>query len=234
MSSPNPAPPLNASEPRSPKVPRLILENVYGFSPNRDILGGTAYLIVNKSGNILVDCPAWEPENQGFLTKKGGVRWLFLTHRGGISPAISAIQRDLGCEILIQEQEAYLLPNLTINTFFHELELTTDIQLIWTPGHSPGSSCLYWQSQGGILFTGRHLLPNQQGKPTPLRLSKTFHWWRQLSSVAKLRDRFSQETLTFICPGANSGFLRGKGIIDHAYQHLADLDLELLKNASSF
>ena len=238
MSSLSPEPPINNSvllvETRSPKVPRLILEDVYAFPPNREILGGTAYLIVNKSGNILVDCPAWDSENQAFLTEQGGVRWLFLTHRGAISPAISRIQRDLGCEIIIQEQEAYLLPNLMIRSFFQELEISHGINLIWTPGHTPGSACLYFDTQGGILFTGRHLLPNQQGKPTPLRLSKTFHWWRQLASVAKLRDRFSDQSLTYICPGANTGFLRGKRVISHAYEQLMALDLDELKNAPSF
>ena len=238
MSSLSPEPPVNNSVPlletRSPKVPRLILEDVYAFPPNREILGGTAYLIVNKSGNILVDCPAWDAENQGFLTEQGGVRWLFLSHRGGISPVISAIQRDLGCEIIIQEQEAYLLPNLAIASFSQELEICQGINVIWTPGYTPGSACLYFDSQGGILFTGRHLLPNQQGNPTPLRLSKTFHWWRQLASVAKLRDRFSDETLAYLCPGANTGFLRGKRVISNAYEQLMALDLDELKNAPSF
>ncbi len=238
MSSFNPEPPVNSLNnslgTRSPKVPRLILENIYAFPPNREILGGTAYLIVNKSGNILVDCPAWESENQRFLTEQGGVRWLFLTHRGGISSNISAIQRDLGCEIIIQEQEAYLLPKLAIRVFTQDLELTNNINLIWTSGHTPGSACLYFQSQGGILFTGRHLLPNQQGNPTPLRLAKTFHWWRQLASVAKLRDRFSPETLAYLCPGANTGFLRGERVINNAYQNLMNLDLDELKNVASF
>jgi hypothetical protein len=146
MSSLSPEPPVNLSvvpveETRSPKVPRLILEDVYAFPPNREILGGTAYLIVNKSGNILVDCPAWDAENQRFLTEQGGVRWLFLSHRGGISPAISGIQRDLGCEIIIQEQEAYLLPNLPIASFSQELEISDGINLIWTPGQGASHLC---------------------------------------------------------------------------------------------
>jgi glyoxylase-like metal-dependent hydrolase (beta-lactamase superfamily II) len=106
-----------------------------------------------------------------------------------------------------------------------EITLSDTINGIWTPGHSTGSSCLYWQQHGGVLFTGRHLLPDQQGNPIPLRLEKTFHWFRQLESVAQLRDRFSQDTLNYICPGANTGFLRGKGLIDNAYQRFSDLRL---------
>jgi glyoxylase-like metal-dependent hydrolase (beta-lactamase superfamily II) len=132
------------------------------------------------------------------------------------------------CQVLIQEQESYLLPNLAVTTFQDSLDLNSELQLIWTPGHSPGSTCLYTSVLGGVLFTGRHLLSDQQGQPTPLRLSKTFHWQRQLNSVAKLRDRFSATTLNYLCPGANTGFLRGKGFIDHAYQRLEKLDLKAL------
>ena len=73
---------------------------------------------------------------------------------------------------------------------------------------------------------GRHLLPNQQGDPVPLRISKTFHWPRQIDSVRQLCDRFSTETLQAICPGANTGFLRGERWIDRAYERLMLLDLE--------
>jgi hypothetical protein len=36
-----------------------------------------------------------------------------------------------------------------------------------------------------------------------------------------LLERFTPETLQYICPGANTGFLRGKRVIDNAYERLA-------------
>ena len=44
-----------------------------------------------------------------------------------------------------------------------------------------------------------------------------------------LIDRFNEKTLKYICPGANTGFLRGKGYIDRAYQKLSTLDLSALR-----
>jgi len=211
------------------KPPRLIWEDVYSFPPNREILGGTSYFILNKAGNILVDCPPWRSQNQAFLQEQGGVRWLVLTHRGGISGDIATISQSLGCEIILQEQEAYLLPTLTTQTFHEEFAIAEDFTLLWTPGHSPGSSCLYSPRHGGILWTGRHLLPDRNGYPVPLRIAKTFHWLRQLENVAKLRDRFSADTLNFICPGANLGFLRGKTTIESAYEQLNQIDLEFIR-----
>lgn len=208
-----------SSSNREPKQPRAIWDHIFAFPPNRDTLGGTAYLIVENEVNILIDCPAPDEVNQNFLHSLGGVQWLFITHRGGIGKA-SEIQKNFGCEIVIQEQEAYLLPNLKVTTFEREFDLLPATSAIWTPGHSPGSSCLYYDKNGGILFTGRHLLPNPQGELMPLRTAKTFHWPRQLKSVQLLRDRFTPETLSYICPGANTGFLRGKRAIEQAYEKL--------------
>ncbi|MBW4612634.1 MAG: MBL fold metallo-hydrolase [Desmonostoc vinosum HA7617-LM4] len=209
------------------KPPRAVLDSIFSFPPNRDILGGTSYFIVRNEGNILIDCPALDQTNQDFLRSQGGVRWLFLTHRGAIGKTVE-IQKIFESEVLIQEQEAYLLPNLTVTSFTQEFSLNSTAQAIWTPGHSPGSSCLYYSDLGGVLFSGRHLIPNQQGEPVPLRTAKTFHWPRQIHSLQSLRERFTPETLQYICPGANTGFLRGKRVIDQAYQRLTNLDLQAL------
>jgi glyoxylase-like metal-dependent hydrolase (beta-lactamase superfamily II) len=191
-------------------------------------MGGTAYFIVENSGNILVDCPPTGENTLAFLQAQGGVRWLVLTHRGGHGH-VRELKQALACEVVVQEQEAYLLPSLEVTAFQQDYHLNSTCRAFWTPGHSPGSTCLYSGAEGGILFTGRHLLPNRQGQPEPLRISKTFHWPRQLQQVQRLIDEFSPETLQWICPGANTGFLRGKRAIADAYSQLAQLDLEHLR-----
>ncbi len=239
------------------KPPRQVLDSVYAFPPNRETLGGTAYLvtssIVEKSAqngrlsddvtedlpisttistteaaNILIDCPAWNDTYAEFLSQQGGVRWLVITHRGG-SSRVKDWQQRLGCEVIVQEQEAYLLPGIDVTEFRDRHPLNPGQYALWTSGHSPGSACVYIPQQGGVLFTGRHLLPNRQGQPVPLRLSKTFHWPRQLRNVQKLRDTFSAETLSHICPGASTGFLRGQPTIEQAYEQLQGLNLDDLQ-----
>ncbi|MEP0918718.1 MBL fold metallo-hydrolase [Leptolyngbya sp. DQ-M1] len=227
---------------RTPKQPRLVFSAetfpessvtpVFAFPPNRDTLGGTAYLIVRKDGNLLIDCPAWDENTRSFLDAQGGVSKLVITHRGGMGK-VREIQEVFGCEVIVQEQEAYLLPNMAVSSFRESLSLASlaygdmsEMQVIWTPGHSPGSACVYYAALGGILFSGRHLLPNAQGDPVPLRTAKTFHWNRQIRHVRKLLEMFNSETLHFICPGASSGLLRGKFAIEQAYSRLAKLDLE--------
>jgi glyoxylase-like metal-dependent hydrolase (beta-lactamase superfamily II) len=204
------------------KEPHLVLQNVFAFAPNRDTLGGTSYLIVNKSGsvlsqNILIDAPAWNDTNQKFIAQQGGVGWAIVTHRGGLGQ-MATIAKDLACEVIIQEQEAYLLPDTPKTTYHQTYQITLaaseePLQVVWTPGHSPGSACVYY---GGMMFTGRHLLPDRQMNPQPLQTAKTFHWPRQLRSVDRLKELFPQ--VKFLLPGASSGMLRGQGFIDMADQ----------------
>ena len=202
------------------KQPTEILPDIFAFPPNRDTLGATAYLIVTPSGNISIDSPAWNDTNQQFIADRGGLNWLAITHRGSIGKTTQFVDR-FGCNVVIQEQEAYLLPELKATTFQYEYILEDTIKGIWTPGHSPGSSCFYYSSLGGVLFTGRHLLPDKFGEPVPLRTSKTFHWRRQLQSTAKIWQQFpAQLPIAHICPGANIGLLRGKGSIDLPFERL--------------
>ena len=212
------------------KPPRSILPGIFAFTPNRDTLGATSYLIVDKSGNILLDCPPWNEANQEFIQSQGGIEVTAISHRGGMGHKIKQIQQAFDCKIIVQEQEAYLLPEVSVISFTDSLVIGSDFELIWTPGHSPGSTCLYCQQHEGILFTGRHLLPKSKTEIAPLRTAKTFHWKRQLNSIARLVERFNSETLRYILPGANTGYLRGTGYIDCAYEQLQRLNLTDLRS----
>lgn len=206
---------------------RLVLNGIWAFPPNRETLGGTAYLIVENSQRILIDCPPWTEATQLFLQENGGVDWLILTHRQGLHPSIVRhLQSTFHCQILIQEQEAYLLPEASLQTFRQQDNQIEPCTVVWTPGYSPGASCVYYAAAGGVLFTGRHLLPDQTGNPKPLRTARTFHWPRQLRSVRSLLTHYDAASLRVICPGANIGFLRGKACIEQAYEKLQQLDLE--------
>jgi len=224
--------PVRAGE-ASLKQPRQILPGLFAFPPNRDALNGTSYLIVENSGNILIDCPTWEPETQQFLRDRGDLRWLVLTQRDGGRNSIPLLQTALGCTVLVQEQEAYLLPGCSVETFGRERQFAPDAWAIWTPGYSPGSSCVYLQRHGGILFSGRHLLPDRQGRLALQRRPKTFHWRRQVQSAAALRDRFAAETLHYLCPGANASYLGEQGAIARAYDALDQLDFAASLAAST-
>ncbi|MBF2037070.1 MAG: MBL fold metallo-hydrolase [Leptolyngbyaceae cyanobacterium T60_A2020_046] len=219
------------------RPPRLVLDGIYAFSPNRATLGAIAYFIVEKDAdgnpaNLLIDTPPWNEEIAAFLASQGGVQGWTMTHRGGIGK-VQPIQAALGCPIVMQEQEAYLLPSVENRVTYRDrfvFSAQTDVR--WTPGHSPGSACVYHRAHGGVLFTGRHLLPQRGGAIAPLRFAKTFHWPRQLQQVEALRAEFSSATLAYLCPAANVGFLRGDRAVANAYEALNAIDLDALRHST--
>lgn len=236
--------------PVSTKTPQAIFDTVFAFPPNRETLGGTAYLILETaatsgsiestsdhkndpgSANILVDCPAFNDANRDFITAKGGISTLFITHRGGMAD-VPKFQKAFNAQVVIQEQEAYLLPTVETETFERDRILSPTSRVFWNSGHSPGSASLYHQPYGGILFTGRHLLPNRNGDPYPLRQSKTFHWPRQLRNAKQILADFTPENLSYICPGASTGFLRGDKKIAAAYERLKTANWDELATAEA-
>jgi glyoxylase-like metal-dependent hydrolase (beta-lactamase superfamily II) len=219
----------------SNRAPRQLLDNVYAFPPNRATLGGTAYFIVEKDAegnpaNLLIDTPAWDAETAAFIADLGGVAAWVLTHRAGHG-AVATVQNTLQAPILVQEQEAYLLPEVPhLRQYHRSYQLREDAEVVWTPGYSPGSACVYYRRHGGILFSGRHLLPDPHGRITPLRFAKTFHWPRQLAQVQALQQRFTTDPLAYVCPGANTGFLRGRRLVTEAANQLQAIDLGSLRS----
>ncbi len=195
--------------------PELLLEGVYRFKPNRATGGGSSYWLSELG--VLIDSPACTPEHQEFLNNQ--VQYWIFTHRGGVGE-VPMWLRHIQPQIAMQEQEVYLV-NGPVHLPFQETLDLPGIKVIWTPGHSPGSSCVLYRD---ILFTGRHLVPDLKGRPVPVQLAKTFHWPRQLRSIEKiLAFSFDQ-----ICPGAAVGLLRGQPTIEAAHQKVTQVYAEIL------
>ncbi|MCS7030035.1 MAG: hypothetical protein NZL92_00695 [Gloeomargarita sp. SKYG116] len=165
---------------------------------------------LNLPGNVLVDCPA--AEFQDWCQAQGGIQYLLLTQRDG-ADRVERWQQRFQCPVYTQQYEAYLYPGVWVRPFAATAEVAPGLNLIWTPGYSPGSSCIYLERLGGVLFTGRHLLPDSQGELRLYRTRKTFHWPRQQRSLETLRNWLGARPVQYICPGAHTGFLRGRGYL---------------------
>jgi glyoxylase-like metal-dependent hydrolase (beta-lactamase superfamily II) len=198
---------------------RPILPGLFAFRPNRATLGGTAYFIQaqGEQPSLLIDSPAYSQENLDFLEAQGGVALMFITHRGAIGET-KKFHQHFGCTVVLQEQEAYLVDIPRLQTFEKSWSLGS-YEALWTPGHSPGSSCLRWSAPGGVVFSGRHLLPDARGYPAPLKTQKTFHWPRQIQQVQALLDQWPD--FYYLCPGAGTGLLRGKGLVEEAHSKVS-------------
>lgn len=206
------------------------------FAPNRQTQGGSSWLLEGNPAlgrpDLLVDAPPPTLANLAFLQQRsalvgvdGGL--IVLTSRQGHGQ-IGRLQEACGWPVVVQEQEAYLLPGLQrLHPFAQEHELAAGVRLRWTPGPTPGAAVLHVRS-GSIdgLFCGRLLVPVAPGALAPLRHAGTFHWPRQLSSIEALRTWLHEGSPAWIATGAGLGALRGERLVKNGSQMLRSLVLQ--------
>ncbi len=231
---------LLPSEEGRPPLP--VRPGLWLFAPSRESQGGSAWLLEAAGADLLIDCPAYTRANLRFLAGRPRHRtagtgeppraWILLTGRGGHGRC-RRLQQALGWPVLVQEQEAYLLPGVDpLHTFAEEHQLEPDVRLLWTPGPSPGACSVHVapaaaDGRGG-LFCGRLLVPVAPARVAPLRQRGTFHWGRQLRSVERLRRWLPPGCPGWIASGAGLGALRGEKLVGQGADLLGELDLEAL------
>lgn len=225
-------PVLQQPEPALGRPPRQVAAGLWLFAPNRDTQGGSSWLLERPEGPLLIDCPGVTQANLEALAAYGSGGTIVLTGREGHGRC-RRIQEATGWPVLVQEQEAYLLPTLpAIQTFGSEHTLAPGMRLLWTPGPTPGAcvvhACGAW---GDLLFCGRLLVPVGPGALAPLRTQRCFHWPRQLASIGKLREWLPPGSPGAIATGAGLGALRGEVLVQPGAAVLEALDLESLAAA---
>lgn len=116
-----------------------------------------AYLLQRDAGNVLFYNTSHLPEIEA-LESLGGVAYQYLSHRDEMGDSLPVIRERygsrLGCHQREQEDCApYCQPDILFGERCHDPE---DIEIIPTPGHSPGSTCFLATSTSGkrYLFTG--------------------------------------------------------------------------------
>ena len=228
-----PAPPTAAGRP-----PKPVREGLWLFAPSRDSQGGSAWWLEYPSASgragLLVDVPAHNEANLAFLQERcpgvAGGR-IVLTGREGHG-RLRRFQEALGWPVHVQEQEAYLLPGVQqLEPFAAEHRLEPGLQLLWTPGPTPGSAVLLARpplAAESILFCGRLLSPVAPGQLAPLRSRRSFHWGRWLRSLERLRGWLPPGEPRWLASGAGLGALRGEALVGDGCRVLQQLDLTAL------
>jgi len=219
------------------RPPQPVRPGLWLFAPNRDSQGGSAWLYEALDLDLLVDVPALSEANLSWLRRRAQQRrgWIVLCGRDGHGRC-RTLQAALGWPVLVQEQEAYLLPALPdLTRFGEEHSLAPGLELRWTPGPSPGSCVLHARggAAGDGLFCGRLLVPLAPGRLGPLRRPGSFHWPRQLRSIERLRQWLPAGSPDWIASGGGLGALRGEKLVVEGAARLAELDCEALRRQSS-
>ena len=211
------------------RAPRPVQSKLWLFAPNRDTQGGSAWFLEHADHDLLIDAPALTEANLAFLRQRSRPGQIVLTGRDGHGRC-RALQEALGWPVLVQEQEAYLLPGVkALESFGREHALTPDLRLLWTPGPSPGACVLHVLGSGlggggDGLFCGRLLVPVAPGRLEPLRTRRCFHWPRQIASLQALRAWLPAGAPDWIASGSGLGALRGETLVGAGQTLLADLE----------
>ena len=172
---------------RPPDGTREILPGILEFEDRSELTyGGKGFLLVGSKYNVMVDTPACTPRVIEAVRSRGGLRYIFLSHRDEIG-AICALRRELGGAVMLHRSEASQVPCGTDMIFDTDFEVEPGLWVIHTPGHSPGSSCLLVHRDGlKVLFTGDHILRRRDEIPAPLKFPWTWDWEAQVASARKL------------------------------------------------
>ena len=170
---------------QGPPPLRRLLPDLYACGPTSALTDhATAYLIVRPGGNVLVDVPAFTPELVAELQAMGDLRYIFLTHEDCVGE-VEDFQLHFGAEVLMHESEAEQVYLGVGHPFPGSGPFAPDLELLHTPGHTAGSSCLLWRRHGGCLFVGDTLLPQGEAL-VPERFDWTYDWDQQLAQARQL------------------------------------------------
>ena len=204
---------------RSGRPPRAVGPGLWLFPPNPRTHGGSSWFLETRGGGVLVDAPPDSEATFAFLEARAQATsgWIVLLGRDGHG-SCRRVQERMGWPVVVQEQEAYLLPGVKdLQAFGADHQLAEGLALLWTPGPSPGAAVLHACGDGvggeDGLFCGRLLVPVAPQTLAPLLSPRGFHGPRQQRSVARLLHWLPPGSPAWIASGAALGGLGGEALV---------------------
>ena len=175
--------------------------------------GADSYLLEHPDGNWMIDAPRWTGSLVRAIAERGGLRYIFLTHRDDVADA-ARYAAHFGAQRIIHAADRRAMPDAEILIEGDEPQAFGDVRIIPTPGHSRGSCVLHYDT---YLFSGDHVAWNRHtGK---LRAHRTYSWdyAEQLRSV----ERLCAYDFTWILPGHGDRVRLDAGAMRAALHQLA-------------
>ncbi|ELR98908.1 MBL fold metallo-hydrolase [Gloeocapsa sp. PCC 73106] len=183
--------------------PIPITENVYhcGYHSVKSY-GAASYLLVRPEGNVLIDSPRFTGPIVKQIEAKGGIRYLYLTHRDDVADH-QKFQQHFNCDRILHQDD------VTSDTEMVEIKLSgqepiaiaPDLLIIPVPGHSKGHTVLLYNNR--VLFTGDHLawLPELEH----LGAFREFCWYSWTELVNSMQ-KLAQYDFEWVLPGHGQRF----------------------------
>ena len=155
-----------------------------GFASPKSF-GGSSYLLEHPDGNWLIDSPRWVERLARRFEERGGIRYIFLTHRDDVADAARYAAR-FGATRIIHRLELGAQPDAErVIEGSRPVELEPGFLAIPTPGHTRGHMVLL--AGGRFLFSGDHIWwSRRRGRLIASRSVCWYSWPEQVRSVALL------------------------------------------------
>lgn len=161
-----------------------------------------AYLWTRDDGNVLFYNTSQQDDIQQ-MAELGGVAYQFLSHRDEVGRSIIQIRDSYSARLGAHQAELEALAGVCQPDIIFEQRqwLFDDLEVIPTPGHTPGSCCFFAKSAEGrsVLFSGDTLYWSDTGlRPGLLPFSDR----SQLINSLELLETVSPD---LVCSSAFSG-----------------------------
>lgn len=166
-----------------------------GFN-SRKSFGGNSYFVEHADGNWLIDAPRFVEHLARRFAERGGIRYIFLTHRDDVADAAKYAERFRATRIIHRLELAAQPGAELVVDGFDPVELASGFLAIPTPGHTRGHMALLHGDE--FLFSGDHMWWSRvRERLTASREVCWYSWKRQVESVARL-EAYSFE---WVLPG---------------------------------
>ncbi|MCW9051395.1 MAG: MBL fold metallo-hydrolase [Motiliproteus sp.] len=145
----------------------LLYPDIYHSAndhPFGDEVCTRAYLVTRSEGNLLFYSSASIEESFEFIHNQGGLSAQYLNHRDEASAHCDRVRERFGAPLSCHQLEAFAVSQQcqVTHTFEERQLLKSNLEVIPTPGHCPGSSCyLLTLNDRRYLFCGDTLYPDQ-------------------------------------------------------------------------
>ena len=167
--------------------PLKIEDEVYycGFNSEKSF-GANSFFVEHPDGNWLVDSPRYLKHLVEAFESKGGITYIFLTHKDDVADA-DKYAAHFGAKRIIHRADIEAAPDAEwVIEGADGIHVMPQFQIIPVPGHTAGSMALLYKNR--FLFTGDHLWwdSGQQRLSAPSQLV-----WRRhvlVNSIEKLLD----------------------------------------------
>jgi len=156
-----------------------------GFNSEKSF-GANSFFIEHPDGNWLIDSPRYLKHLVEAFERKGGIGYIFLTHKDDVADA-EKYAAHFRAKRIIHRADLEAAPDSEwVIEGADSKEVMPQFRIIPVPGHTPGSMALLYKNT--FLFTGDHLwwdsVQKRLGAPTRLV-------WRRhvlVDSIQKLLD----------------------------------------------